>query len=200
MDRRARQAIFDEHADLAERVARQVRQQVGLLNGLALEDYRQAALLAMWRATDRWKPNGAPFGRYAWPPMWSAVMDEIRRTDEVGRWRRADGITGARLSLEGAAPNAGMHGEATLREMLQAPTPTAQASAYLAAAELLAGLDLAHRAVVWLCEVQGLAQRHAGQVLGISEHAAGRLRREAIEYLRIRARYRAANAKRKGNE
>lgn len=183
-----RQRLFDEHADLAERVARQVVQQYGELNGLTLEDYRQAALLAMWRATARWKPNGAPFARYAWAPCWSAVVDEIRRTDEVGRSCRAAGIRGATLSLDGPAFD---RTAACLREMLADPRAARSKECYQAVAERLAGLGFARRALVFLCDVQGLAQRHAAAVLGISEVAAARLRREGIDYLRIRARYRA---------
>lgn len=77
-DRRLRNDIVEEHRHLADRFARRYRSR-----GLAVEDLRQTALVAMVRAVDRFDPEqGVSFATFA-----SRTMDgELKRALRDRAW------------------------------------------------------------------------------------------------------------------
>lgn len=73
-DRRARNEIVERHRDLAARVARRYRSR-----GLAGDDLRQIALLAMVRAVDRFDPDqGTSFATFAGRTMDGELKRALR--------------------------------------------------------------------------------------------------------------------------
>lgn len=73
-DRRLRNEIVEEHRHLADRVARRYRSR-----GIAVEDLRQTALLAMVRAVDRFDPDqGASFATFAGRTMDGELKRALR--------------------------------------------------------------------------------------------------------------------------
>src|SRR2546428_11415500 len=83
-DAAARCALIERFAPLATRIARGMNVPVGAVAGP--DDLESAALIGLIDAVDRFEPErGVPFEGYASLRIRGAVLDEVRRVDELGR-------------------------------------------------------------------------------------------------------------------
>lgn len=79
----SRCALIERYAELATRIARNVRAPAGVLGP---DDLESAGLLGLIDAVDRFQPDrGVPFEAYAALRIRGAILDELRRADERGR-------------------------------------------------------------------------------------------------------------------
>src|SRR5438034_11101187 len=83
-DAAARCALIERFAPLATRIARGMNVPIGAVAGS--DDLESAALIGLIDAVDRFDPErGVPFEGYASLRIRGAVLDEVRRVDELGR-------------------------------------------------------------------------------------------------------------------
>src|SRR2546428_11268654 len=83
-DAAARCALIERFAPLATRIARGMNVPVGPVAGA--DDLESAAVIGLIDAVDRFEPaRGVPFEGYASLRIRGAVLDEVRRVDELGR-------------------------------------------------------------------------------------------------------------------
>src|SRR5881296_4007273 len=83
-DAEARCALIERFAPLATRIARGMNVPVGAVAGP--DDLESAALIGLIDAVDRFEPDrGVPFEGYATLRIRGAVLDEVRRVDDLGR-------------------------------------------------------------------------------------------------------------------
>lgn len=98
--------LFATHRELAHYWARRVGRTLPrgrLLSG----ELFTAALLGLWRATQRYEPaRGVKFETYAALPIRGAILDWLRDADRLSHSRRASGRAPAQLSLDQPQPPA----------------------------------------------------------------------------------------------
>jgi RNA polymerase sigma factor for flagellar operon FliA len=83
-DAQARCALIEHYAPMASRIARAMNVPIGTVAGV--DDLESAALIGLIDAVDRYEPDrGVPFEGYATLRIRGAVLDEVRRVDDVGR-------------------------------------------------------------------------------------------------------------------
>jgi RNA polymerase sigma factor for flagellar operon FliA len=100
-DAGARCTLIERYVPLAVRVARNMNVPVGPVAGL--DDLESAALIGLIDAVDRFQPErGVPFEGYATLRIRGAVLDEVRRVDELGRADRRRQREAAAQGEEGA--------------------------------------------------------------------------------------------------
>src|SRR2546422_579944 len=130
-DAAARCALIECYVPLATRIAHGMNVPVGAVAGP--DDLESAALIGLIDAVDRFQPErGVPFEGYASLRIRGAVLDEVRRVDELGRADRrrqreaaAQGEEGSyqrTVSLDELIEN-GYHGGAEQDELAERYEP-----------------------------------------------------------------------------
>ncbi len=170
---------------VAERIARVLFSQLGPLNGMTIDDFRQAAAMGIWKSLPKYQADLGKFDSWASNTARRGILDEVRSCNEVGRSRRADGIVGAVHSLEERAFSADAAGGVpTLhRNLIAASRPVDRRAAYEGIERLLAGLDERQRTVVFLMDVMELEDFAVGAVLDLPEATVAAVRAEALGIL-----------------
>ena len=188
-DAAARCALIERFAPLATRIARGMNVPVGAVAGP--DDLESAALIGLIDAVDRFDPErGVPFEGYASLRIRGAVLDEVRRVDELGRADRrrqraaaAQGETGSyqgTVSLDELIEH-GYHGGAEQDELAERYEAEDLRSRVRSA---MTCLPPRQREVLERYYGQSLTLREAGLRMGISEARACQLHGRAIQNLR----------------
>lgn len=188
-DATARCALIERYASLATRIARGMNVPVGAVVGP--DDLESAALIGLIDAVDRFQPDrGVPFEGYASLRIRGAVLDEVRRVDELGRADRrrqreaaAQGEAGSYLgtvSLDELIEN-GYHGGAGQDELAERYDAE---DLRMRVRSAMACLPPRQREVLERYYGQSLTLREAGMRMGISEARACQLHGRAIQNLR----------------
>jgi RNA polymerase sigma factor (sigma-70 family) len=165
----ARKQLFDEHLDLAEKAARRHYAANGSMNGMEVEDYRQYALMGLLKAARKYIPSKGRFENFARRFCERGIMDGVRECDEVGRSRRADGIVGAVISLEGGATNSGRM-LTDFRDLLAARSKDDQVENYSRLRPVFRALkDDRLRAILYLMDVLEVEAWRVADVFDITE-------------------------------
>jgi RNA polymerase sigma factor (sigma-70 family) len=179
---------FDEWREEAERVALRLWQKMGKLpvNGMDLEDFKQAAIIGLWKALQTFNAKRQPSLRaHVQCTVRRRIQDAIRDCDEVGRELRKKGVYGPR-SLEDIVSAGGCDdsGLKVLRELAASTDFDAQVDAYEAMDRLLAGLSLKHRTVMYMLVVAELPQWKVARIVGLAQARVHQLYHEAMKWLR----------------
>ena len=185
----ARCALIERYATLATRVARGMNVPVGAVADA--DDLESAALVGLIDAVDRFDPDrGVPFEGYATLRIRGAVLDEVRRVDELGRADRrrqreaqAQGVEGsyiATVSLDDLIEQ-GYGGEEQQDELAERYEAE---DLRMRVRSAMACLPPRQREVLERYYGQSLTLREAGQRMGISEARACQLHGRAIQNLR----------------
>jgi RNA polymerase sigma factor FliA len=188
-DAEARCALIECYAPLATRIAHGMNVPVGAVAGP--DDLESAALIGLIDAVDRFQPErGVPFEGYASLRIRGAVLDEVRRVDELGRADRrrqraaaAQGEEGSYLgtvSLDELIEN-GFHGGAEQDELAERYEAE---DLRMRVRSAMACLPPRQREVLERYYGQSLTLRETGARMGISEARACQLHGRAIQNLR----------------
>ena len=188
-DAAARCALIERYAPLATRIARGMNVPIGAVAGA--DDLESAALIGLIDAVDRFQPErGVPFEGYAILRIRGAVLDEVRRVDELGRADRrrqreatAQGEEGSyqgTVSLDELIER-GYHGGAEQDELAERYEAEDLRSRVRSA---MACLPPRQREVLERYYGQSMTLREAGLRMGISEARACQLHGRAIQNLR----------------
>jgi RNA polymerase sigma factor (sigma-70 family) len=165
----AQTQLFERHLDLAEKVARRFFTVKGSLNGMVEEDYRQHALMGLAQATATYRESKGPFENYATNFCKRRIMDGVRECDDVGRSRRADGIVGAVISLEGGDTNDGRR-LTDFRDLLAARSKDDQVENYSRLRLVFRSLkDDRLRSVLYMMDVLEIEAWRVADVFDITE-------------------------------
>ena len=182
-------AVIEQYVPLASRIAHGMNVPVGAV--ASADDLESAAVIGLIDAVDRFDPQrGVPFEGYASLRIRGAVLDEVRRVDELGRADR-------RRQREAQAQGEEGHylGTVSLDELLEngyrgGPEQDELAERYdaedlrMRVRSAIACLPARQREVVERYYDQSLTLRETGQRMGISEARACQLHGRAIENLR----------------
>jgi RNA polymerase sigma factor FliA len=188
-DAAARCALIERFAPLAARIARGMNVPVGAVAGV--DDLESAALIGLIDAVDRFEPaRGVPFEGYASLRIRGAVLDEVRRVDDLGRADRrrerqaaAQGETGfyhRTVSLDELIER-GYHGGAEQDEVAERYEAE---DLRMRVRSAMTCLPPRQREVLERYYGQSLTLREAGVRMGISEARACQLHGRAIQNLR----------------
>jgi RNA polymerase sigma factor for flagellar operon FliA len=188
-DATARCALIERFAPLAARIARGMNVPVGAVAGV--DDLESAALIGLIDAVDRFEPaRGVPFEGYASLRIRGAVLDEVRRVDDLGRADRrreraaaAQGETGfyhRAVSLDELIER-GYHGGAEQDEVAERYEAE---DLRMRVRSAMTCLPPRQREVLERYYGQSLTLREAGVRMGISEARACQLHGRAIQNLR----------------
>ena len=188
-DAAARCALIERYVPLATRIAHGMNVPVGAVAGP--DDLESAALIGLIDAVDRFQPErGVPFEGYASLRIRGAVLDEVRRVDELGRADRrrqreaaAQGEEGSYLgtvSLDELIEN-GYHGGAEQDELAERYEAE---DLRMRVRSAMACLPPRQHEVLERYYGQSLTLRETGQRMGISEARACQLHGRAIQNLR----------------
>lgn len=188
-DKGARSALIEHYAPMACRIARAMNVPVGPVAGP--DDLESAAFMGLIDAVDRYEPiRGVPFEGYATLRIRGAVLDEVRRVDEVGRADRrrqrealasgADAEVIATVSLDQLLDRgyAGAVADDELGERFDAEDLRSRVES------ALHYLPPRQREVLSRYYGDALTLRQAGARMGISEARACQLHGRAIQNLR----------------
>ena len=188
-DAAARCALIERYAPLATRIARNMNVPLSAVAGA--DDLESAALIGLIDAVDRFQPErGVPFEGYATMRIRGAVLDEVRRVDELGRADRRrqreaaaqgeEGFYQGTVSLDDLIER-GYHGGAEQDELAERYEAEDLRSRVRSA---MACLPPRQREVLERYYGQSLTLREAGLRMGISEARACQLHGRAIQNLR----------------
>jgi len=188
-DSEARCALIECYVPLATRIAHGMNVPVGAVAGP--DDLESAALIGLIDAVDRFQPErGVPFEGYASLRIRGAVLDEVRRVDELGRADRrrqreaaAQGEEGSyqrTVSLDELIEN-GYHGGAEQDELAERYEAE---DLRMRVRSAMACLPPRQREVLERYYGQSLTLRETGARMGISEARACQLHGRAIQNLR----------------
>ena len=188
-DAAARCALIECYVPLATRIAHGMNVPVGAVAGP--DDLESAALIGLIDAVDRFQPErGVPFEGYASLRIRGAVLDEVRRVDELGRADRrrqreaaAQGEEGSYLgtvSLDELIEN-GYHGGVEQDELAERYEAE---DLRMRVRSAMACLPPRQREVLERYYGQSLTLRETGARMGISEARACQLHGRAIQNLR----------------
>ena len=188
-DAAARCALIECYVPLATRIAHGMNVPVGAVAGP--DDLESAALIGLIDAVDRFQPErGVPFEGYASLRIRGAVLDEVRRVDELGRADRrrqreaaAQGEEGSyqrTVSLDELIEN-GYHGGAEQDELAERYEAE---DLRMRVRSAMACLPPRQREVLERYYGQSLTLRETGARMGISEARACQLHGRAIQNLR----------------
>ena len=188
-DTAARCALIERYAALATRIARGMNVPVGAVAGE--DDLESAALVGLIDAVDRFDPDrGVPFEGYATLRIRGAVLDEVRRVDDLGRADRrrqreaqAQGVEGSRIatvSLDDLIER-GYGGEEQQDEVAERYEAE---DLRMRVRSAMACLPPRQREVLERYYGDSLTLREAGLRMGISEARACQLHGRAIQNLR----------------
>src|SRR5207302_4587148 len=188
-DAAARCALIERFAQLATRIARGMNVPVGAVAGP--DDLESAALIGLIDAVDRFDPDrGVPFAGYATLRIRGAVLDEVRRVDDLGRADRrrqreaqAQGVEGSRIatvSLDDLIER-GYGGEEQQDEVAERYEAE---DLRMRVRSAMACLPPRQREVLERYYGDSLTLREAGLRMGISEARACQLHGRAIQNLR----------------
>ena len=177
------------YVPLATRIAHGMNVPVGAVAGP--DDLESAALIGLIDAVDRFQPErGVPFEGYASLRIRGAVLDEVRRVDELGRADRrrqreaaAQGEEGSyqrTVSLDELIEN-GYHGGAEQDELAERYEAE---DLRMRVRSAMACLPPRQREVLERYYGQSLTLRETGARMGISEARACQLHGRAIQNLR----------------
>jgi RNA polymerase sigma factor for flagellar operon FliA len=188
-DATARCALIERYAPLANRIAHGMNVPVGAVAGP--DDLESAALIGLIDAVDRFQPDrGVPFEGYASLRIRGAVLDEVRRVDELGRAdrrrQRAAAAQGEVGSYHGTVSldelmERGYHGGAEQDELAERYEAEDLRSRVRSA---MTCLPPRQQEVLERYYGQSLTLREAGLRMGISEARACQLHGRAIQNLR----------------
>jgi len=188
-DTAARCALIERYAPLAGRIARGMNVPVGAVAGP--DDLESAALIGLIDAVDRFQPErGVPFEGYASLRIRGAVLDEVRRVDELGRAdrrrQREAAAQGEESSYQGTVSldeliERGYHGGAEQDELAERYEAE---DLRMRVRSAMACLPARQLEVVERYYGQSLTLREAGRRMGISEARACQLHGRAIQNLR----------------
>jgi RNA polymerase sigma factor (sigma-70 family) len=184
--KRDRNILFDHNSEMIYRVCENIargRAAKGTVNGMTVNDYCQAALMGVWRSLGKYRADKGELRPWVIQQARRAILDEIRKCDEVGRSRRADGIVGPQSSLESLAASAT---GGVIRELTVSPRHADRLMAAEAIAQHLAGLDPQERMIVYLVEVLDHADFEAAAVLDLPVDVARDVHAAAMAKLRGR--------------
>src|SRR2546428_4223614 len=188
-DAAARCALIECYVPLATRIAHGMNVPVGAVAGP--DDLESAALIGLIDAVDRFQPErGVPFEGYASLRIRGAVLDEVRRVDELGR---ADRRRQREAAAQGEAGS--YHGTVSLDELIERGYHGGAEQDELAeryeAEDLrmrvrsaMTCLPPRQREVLERYYCQSLTLPEAGLRMGISEARACQLHGRAIQNLR----------------
>jgi RNA polymerase sigma factor FliA len=188
-DATARCALIERYLPLAARIARGMNVPVSAVAGP--DDLESAALIGLIDAVDRFQPErGVPFEGYATLRIRGAVLDEVRRVDELGRADRrrqreaaAQGEVGSYLgtvSLDELIER-GYRGGAEQDELAERYEAE---DLRMRVRSAMACLPHRQREVLHRYYGQSLTLRETGLRMGISEARACQLHGRAIQNLR----------------
>src|SRR3989449_3647333 len=188
-DAAARCALIERYVPLATRIAHGMNVPVGAVAGP--DDLESAALIGLIDAVDRFQPErGVPFEGYASLRIRGAVLDEVRRVDELGRADRrrqreaaAQGEEGSyqrNRSLDELIEN-GYHGGAEQDELAERYEAE---DLRMRVRSAMACLPQRQHEVLDRYYGQSLTLAGAGARMGISEARAGQMHGRAIQNLR----------------
>ena len=195
-DPAARCALVERYAALATRIAHGMNVPTGAVAGT--DDLESAAVIGLIDAVDRFDPaRGVPFEGYASLRIRGAVLDEVRRVDELGRTDRRRQREAQAHGVEGS-----YQGTTSLDELIERGYHGAEQQDELAerydAEDLrmrvrsaMACLPPRQREVLERYYGQSLTLREAGLRMGISEARACQLHGRAIQNLRRELHVRA---------
>jgi RNA polymerase sigma factor FliA len=188
-DAAARCALIERFAPLATRIARGMNVPVGAVAGP--DDLESAAVIGLIDAVDRFEPErGVPFEGYASLRIRGAVLDEVRRVDELGRAdrrrQRAAAAQGEAGSYHGTVSldeliERGYHGGAEQDELAERYEAE---DLRMRVRSAMTCLPPRQREVLERYYGQSLTLREAGLRMGISEARACQLHGRAIQNLR----------------
>ena len=188
-DAAARCAMIERYVPLASRIARGMNVPVGAV--ASADDLESAGVIGLIDAVDRFEPErGVPFEGYASLRIRGAVLDEVRRVDELGRADRRRQREAQAQGEEGP-----YQGTVSLDELLEngyrgGPEQDELAERYdaedlrMRVRSAIACLPPRQREVVERYYDQSLTLRETGQRMGVSEARACQLHGRAIENLR----------------
>lgn len=182
-DEAARQGLIERYLPLCRRIARATRVLPTPARGL--EDLEAAAVVGLIQAVDRFDPSrGIPFEGYAALRVRGAILDEVRRLDDLTR----DARRLAREDEQGGAVSLECLQE---RGELGDPTEIAEVDARAARDGLrddveraLAAIPARERAILASYYGEGLTLATIGRRLGVSEARVSQLHTRAIAQLR----------------
>lgn len=180
-DAAARHALIERHLPLCRRVAYGTK--VLPTAALGAEDLEAAGIVGLIQAVDRFDPaRGIPFEGYATLRVRGAVLDEVRRLDDLSRTARArDDGQRAAVSLE------------LLQERGELGDPTEIAEVDVRAESdglrddverALAAIPARERSILASYYSDGLTLAAIGRRLGVSEARVCQLHTRAIAQLR----------------
>ena len=188
-DSAARCALIERYVPLAARIAHGMNVPVSAVAGP--DDLESAAVIGLIDAVDRFEPErGVPFEGYASLRIRGAVLDEVRRVDELGRADRRRQREAQAQGEEGP-----YLGTVSLDELLEngyrgGPEQDELAERYdaedlrMRVRSAIACLPPRQREVVERYYDQSLTLRETGERMGISEARACQLHGRAIQNLR----------------
>lgn len=188
-DAAARCALIEQYLPLASRIAHGMNVPVGAV--ASPDDLESAGVIGLIDAVDRFDPErGVPFEGYASLRIRGAVLDEVRRVDELGRADRRRQREAQAQGEEGP-----YLGTVSLDELLEngyrgGPEQDELAERYdaedlrMRVRSAIACLPPRQREVVERYYDQSLTLRETGQRMGISEARACQLHGRAIQNLR----------------
>jgi RNA polymerase sigma factor for flagellar operon FliA len=188
-DATARCALIEQHVSLASRIAHGLNVPIGTVVGV--DDLESAALIGLIDAVDRFDPaRGVPFEGYASLRIKGAVLDEVRRVDDLGRADRrrqreaqAQGVEGSyrrTVSLDELIDH-GYHGEEQQDKFAERDDAE---DLRMRVRSAMACLPPRQREVLERYYDDSLTLREAGLRMGISEARACQLHGRAIQNLR----------------
>lgn len=174
--------LFEEHRRLAAAIALEAyRRQNRKRSGCTFDDLHGAALVGLWKATERFDPErGVQFSTYAGRIMRGTVVDWIRSTAVGGPGMARKGRTPGVISLDAEA--AGL----TAR---QCPCQVEQREIV---EEAMSRLKPQTRQSLRLCFLEGLLQREAAVRLGVSQSRMSQVVSDGLRHLREALAHRRA--------
>jgi len=180
-------ACFEAHRDLAEKAARDIGDRQGYLNGMDYEDYRQEALMGLCDGIARnRRPEHVSLRAYLYQRCKRAVLDGIRRWDELSRNQRAEGIKGPKFSLDHPLFGTDADRAVPLGALIESPRKADRDTVADAAEKLFFGLPATVRAILYLWFVYATPDRRIADILGLPPTAVTAMRKHAVEFIRGR--------------
>jgi RNA polymerase sigma factor for flagellar operon FliA len=185
-DSAARSALIERHLLLCRRVARSTR--VLPTAALGREDLQAAGAVGLIQAIDRFSPErGIPFEAYAMLRIRGAILDEVRRLDDLSRDARREArddqdTTSATMSLDLLRERGGV---ADPSQPAEVDERTERAGLRDDVERALATIPGRERSILASYYGKGLTLAMIGRQLGVSEARISQLHSRAIAQLRM---------------
>ena len=185
-DSAARSALIERHLPLCRRVARSTR--VPPTAALGHEDLEAAGVVGLIQAVDRFAPErGIPFEGYAMLRIRGAILDEVRRLDDLSRDARREAT-----ALGGGPPTMSLDLLHERGDHVADPGAPAEVDERIDRVGLrddveraLATIPGRERSILASYYGKGLTLAMIGRQLGVSEARISQLHSRAIAQLRL---------------